>query len=58
MPVHDRIPCINWLQLKINMFFPWQVFKHMAISDGENEVRSHIKLSSLFEVIQLERNFI
>jgi hypothetical protein len=23
------------------MFFPWQVFKHMAIRDGENEVRSH-----------------
>jgi hypothetical protein len=54
MSIEDQIPCIDWIQLKINMFFPLQVFKHMAISDGENEVRTHIKLLSLFKVIQLE----
>ena len=29
----------------------------MAISNGENEVRIHIKFMGLFEVIQLERDF-
>jgi len=33
------------------MFFPRQIFKNMAIRNGENEVRSHIEFMGLFEVI-------
>jgi hypothetical protein len=47
----------NWFQLKINMFCLWQVFKHMDISDGENEVTSHIKTFESFLSYSIGKKF-